>query len=270
MMGMPGRISPRDAALAFQGLAFLVIGIALSYSAFVWGAAALNIAALVGSVLFWYAVVLLLFTFPLRRTLRMFLLHIRRPLQVVAFTSYLVIHLFLYGFLLDAILSVLYGAPSQSVTPSIFVTTNVFNPPSLLSALLDLAYNPSITLMITPVLNAVLSLYGVSVALVIGVLFVANIGKTRELGRICTAWNRARSLVVLPAVGVVLGASCCLSVPFLLAVALPSFAVLNSVLWVFYATYFLFPPFAIAVLCLNLHAIERISAKAAPLHTSKT
>ncbi|HML02833.1 MAG TPA: hypothetical protein VK487_05600 [Candidatus Bathyarchaeia archaeon] len=269
MIRMRGKLGPKEAAIVFQGLSFLVIGTALTYFAYVWGSVSLNMGALVGSILFWYAIVLLLFAFPLRGAFKIFLGNVRRALVAVAFVFYLVIHVFLYGFLLDAIFASVYGVSSLTVAPSIFVTTNVFYPPSLLSALLGLSYNPSINVILTPVLSAVLSFYGVSVALVIGVLFVANIAKAGELGKLCTAWGRARSLVVLPALGIVLGASCCLSVPFLIAFAVPSIAVLTSIVWLFYLTYFIFPPFAIAVLCLNLYSIEKISAKAAPMATGR-
>lgn len=260
-MKMRGRITPRESAVLFQGLSFLVLGIVMSYFAYLWGPATLNFGAFVGSVLFWCAVILLLFAFPLRRTIKIFSGHIHSIPMAATFAAYLAIHLFLYGFMLDAILTSFYGAPSSSVPMSIFLTTNVFTPPSLTNALLGLAYNPSITVIITPVLNSVLSFYGISVALVIGVLLVANIGKTHELGRLCTAWNKARSLILLPALGVILGASCCLSVPFLIAIAIPSMAVPASALWL---SYFLFPPFAVAVLYMNLYSIEKISAKVQP------
>ena len=69
-------------------------------------------------------------------------------------------------------------------------------------------------------------------------------------------------MVIFPALGIVLGASCCLSVPILVTVAAPSAAVLSSSLWLYDATYFLFPPAAVILLYLNLYSVGRITANA--------
>jgi membrane protein implicated in regulation of membrane protease activity len=65
---------------------------------------------------------------------------------------------------------------------------------------------------------------------------------------------------VLPALGVVLGASCCLSVAGLVALAVPSASQLSSLLWVYYVTFFLFPLVAAVLLWLNLRSIQSITA----------
>lgn len=251
----------RKVILALQGLSFLVIGVALSYFAYLWGITSINPSALVGSILFWYAIIFLLLAFPLRAAAKIFSRQVRTPFGAGVFSFYLAVHLFLYGFLLEAILSSIYGQPSLIVSPSIYVTVNVFTPPSLLNALLGLAYNPSITLILTPTIGATLSLYNIFVALVIGLLFIANIGRTKELGELCTMRNKASSFIALPVLGIVLGASCCLSVPVLITLLAPSAAVLASAVWLYYATYFLFPPFAAVVLSINLYTIGRISSK---------
>lgn len=251
---------PKDIAIALQGLVFLVLGVVLSYFGYVWGSVSLNPNELLGCVLFWYAVVSLLLTFPLREATRSFFQYISRPFGAGVFTGYLATHLILYGFLLEAILTSVYGRGASAVSPVFFVTTNVFFPPSLSSALFDVAYNPSIIMTVPPVFSAALSLYSISVALVIDVLIVASIGKTRELGELCTKGRKAKSFVALPALGIVFGASCCLSVAGLISLASPSASLLISTVWVYYVAYFFFPTIAVLLLYLNLRSIEKISA----------
>lgn len=242
------------------GLILLSLGVVLSYFGYIWGLISPNPNELVGSFLFWYAIVYLLLTFPLRRAARSFSSYVSKPLGAGVFAGYLAIHLVLYGFLLDAILTSAYGSSAFVVSPAFVVTTNLFSPPSLSSALSDLAYNPSIIMMVPPVFFVALSFYSISVALVIAFLIVASIGKTKEIGELCTRGKKARSFVVLPALGIVFGASCCLSVAGLVSLALPSASLLSSVIWIYYGTYFLFPSVAIVLLYLNLRSIERISA----------
>lgn len=237
----------------------LGLGVALSYLGYVWDDISPNPNELLGSVLFWCAVVYLLLSFPFFEATRSFSSYVRRPFVAGVFAGYLAIHLVLYGFLLEGILASVYGSNAFAVSPVFLVTTNVFAPPSLSSAMFDLAYNPSIVVAVPPIFSAALSLYSISVALIIAVLVVASIGKTMEIGRLCTKGKRARTLVALPAIGIVLGASCCLSVAGLISVVVPSTAVLTSVIWAYYFTYFSFPSVAVVLLYLNLRSIERIS-----------
>ena len=113
---------------------------------------------------------------------------------------------------------------------------------------------------IPPLLSVALSLYSLVIAVIIAILIVANIGKTRELGKVCSTGTRSRSMVLFPALGIALGASCCLSVPLLVSLAVPTAAALSSLLWVYDATYYLFPPFAVVLLYLNLYSVGKITA----------
>jgi hypothetical protein len=258
---MHGRSRPRDSTLALNGISFLVIGILLSYSSYSWGITSLNPSALMGAILFWYAILFLLLAFPLREAASIFYRQVRTFFGAGVFSIYLTIHLLLYGFLLEAILASVFGQPAFSLSPRIYVNVNVFMPPSLLNMLLGLAYNPSITAVLTPAIGATLSLYGIAVALLIGLLLVANIGRTRELGELCTRGEKAGSFIILPTIGIVLGASCCLSVPFLITLAEPSAALLASAIWIYYATYFFFPAFTGTILYINLYAVGRASTR---------
>jgi hypothetical protein len=242
------------------GLTFLILGVVLSYFGYIWGSISPNPNEFLGSVFFWYAIVSLLLVFPLREATRDFSIFIRKRLGAAVFVGYLVIHLLLYGFLLEGILTSIYGTAALAVSPGFLITTNVFSPASLSSTLFDLAYNPSVIVTVAPVFSAALSLYSISVAVIIAVLVVANIGKTTEIGELCTRAKRARSFVVLPALGIVFGASCCLSVAGLVSLVVPSASLLTSVVWIYYVTYFIFPAIAVVLLYLNLQSIQKISA----------
>jgi len=242
------------------GSTLLCLGVVLSYFGYLWGEVTLNPGELLGSFLFWYGVAFLLFAFPFRKAFDGFLNYIRTPLGAGVFAVYIAIHLVLYGFLLEVILASIYGSSYLAVSPAFFAATNVFSPPSFTSALLDLAYNPSIVVAIPPVFSAALSFYAISVALLVAVLVVTSIGETRVIGDICTRGKKARSFVILPTLGIVFGASCCLSVAGLVSLAVPSAVELTSLLWVYFAVYFLLPPLAVVLLYLNLRSIDRISS----------
>jgi len=182
---------------------------------------------------------------------------------VGVFVLYLAIHLLLYGFVLDAALASVYGLGSFSTGSSFLLTTNLFTPPSFTSLVFDVAYNPIIAVTAPPFFSAALTFYSVAVALIIAVLVVASIGKTRELSAIRKATGKARTFVILPALGIVLGATCCLSVAGLVSLASPTASLLNSTPSIYYTTYFLFPCLAMVILYLNLRSIERVSEGAA-------
>lgn len=245
------------------GSILLLTGLSLSYFGYLWGEASPNPSELVGSLFFWLGFAYLLFVFPLREVARSLGTSLRRSHGAWLFACYLAVHLVLYGFVLEGILAVAYGTEVLAVSSGFIITTDVFSPPSLSSALFDLVYNPSIVATVQPIFSVALSFYSIFMATVIAVLVVTNVARTRELGELCTMWGRTRSFVLLPALGVALGASCCLSVAGLLAIAAPSLSVLESNIWAYYATYFAFPTLAVFLLWFNLRAIRRISAKLA-------
>jgi hypothetical protein len=247
-------------ATAYQAVFMLLLGLVISSLGYVSNLSVVNPDEVVGPALFWIAVGVLLFAFPLRAAVVAFGRAVRRPLGAGIFASYLTAHILLYGFILDVIVASIYGASSLAQSFSFLVTTNLFLPASVPALIFDVAYNPSIVLTAPPVFGVALSFYGMAVAVIIAVLIVANIGKAREVGELRTRARKTRSYVVLPVMGIVLGASCCLSVAGVVALAVPSAAALTSVTWVYYTTYFLLPSVAITVLYLNLHSVERIAA----------
>ncbi len=231
----------------------------MTYYGYVLGAASPNYGEVAGPLILWSAVVLVVLSIPLRKATGMFLSSVRTRLGAGVFAGYIMIHLVLYGFLLEGILAALYGAGAFVVPPGLFVATDVILPPSALSLGLELTYNPQFVLNVPPLFSADLSMYAVAVAFVVAVLVVANIEETRTLRRLRSETGRARAFVLLPALGTILGASCCVSVAGLVGLAIPSTEVVLSVLWVYYVTYFVLPLVAIALLVLNLYSTSKIS-----------
>lgn len=235
------------------------VGLVLAYFGYVLGVVSLNVDELFGSGIFWCAVVYLLLAFPFRKALQAFSEYVFTLPGTIVFVFYMAVHLILYGFLFESIVASVFGASTLAVTPSFFVSTNVFLPPSITSALFDVAFNPSIVATLPPIFSVVLSFYSISIAFVIAVLVLANIRQTKELNRVRSAAGKAKVFVVLPAIGIFFGASCCLSVAGVLSLISPTASVILSAPWVFYATYFLLPLVAIVVLYLNLLSVSKIS-----------
>lgn len=258
---LKGRRVGGNIVFQIHGLTFIGLAVLTSFFAYLWGSVSPNPAELLAPTLFWYAASFLLLAYPLREAWRAFLGHIKTVFGAGVFALYLALHVVLYGFMLESILVSFFGRPFASAAVSVYVTTSVFAPASVTNAVLALWFNPWITITVPPVFNDALSFYSLDIAVIIAILIVANVGKTRELGSLCTAQLRSRSMLLIPALGIALGASCCLSVPILLTVAAPSAVVLSSTLWVYDATYFLFPPFAVVLLYLNLRSVERIAAR---------
>jgi hypothetical protein len=255
-----GRVG-RSLAIPIHGLVFIGLAVVTSSFAYLWGAVSPNPAEVLAPTLFWYAVSVLLIAYPLRGAFETFLRYVKTPMGAGVFVLYLVLHLVLYGYMLEGILISFFDQPAISGPVSVYVTTSVFAPPSLANALAGLWFNPWITVTVPPTFEAALSFYSLVIAVVIAILIVANIGRARELGRACSANLKSRAIVVLPALGIILGASCCLSIPVLIVVSAPSLATLSANLWLYDAVYFLFPPFAVVLLYLNLRSVVKITAK---------
>ena len=248
-----------------SALALACLGLALSYFGYVLGPVSINVNELVGTGVFWCAVVFLLLTIPLRKGMVAASKYIRTSFGKAVFAFYFVFHLLLYGFLFEAVLAAAYGVHPFVTAAGLYVSTNVFVPPSVESTIFDIAYNPTITLVVPPVFSMVLSFYGLSAAVIISTLVLANIGRVRELSKVCTTERKARTFVILPAIGLVFGASCCLSVAALVSLFPPAAAILTSSAWVYYGTYFFFPAIAAVLLYLNLRSIENISSSIRPI-----
>ncbi|MDG6937873.1 MAG: hypothetical protein JRN42_04960 [Nitrososphaerota archaeon] len=242
----------------------LVLGLVLSYFGYIWAAPSVDPAELAGALVFWVGVVSILLAFPLRSVFLDFVRSLKTAMGPVVFVGYLASHLLLYGFLLDGIVTALQGPQLLGTsTPGLLVYTDTFVPPSLLSALLDLSYNPAIIFTYPPEFSAALSFYAIAMAVLIATLVVANVARTRELGKLCTTSKRARAYVLAPAVGIILGSSCCLSVAGVVSLFLLPAALADSLasnLTVYYFTYFVLPVFAAVVLYLNYVSVRKFSS----------
>lgn len=263
-MDRPRRDLTLVALQASPGVAVAVLGVTLTYFGYLWGLASPNPAELSGPVIFFAAVLYVLFSLPLRGALQSFYQAVRTKLGAGIFVGYLVVHLVLYGFLLEEVLALTGWSAALAVPSSgLFVYTDVFYPPSLTSAVFNLSYNPSIIFNLLPVFSAALSAYAIALALVIAILVVANVSETKKVSRICSAARKARSYVLVPVLGIILGASCCLSVAGLVSLYTLPLAVaaeVSSNATVYYLTYFFLPAFAIVILYLNLRSTSKLGA----------
>lgn len=236
----------------------LAIGVALAHAAYSEGPpTGFNAWEAAGSLLFWYGTTYLAFRFPLKQTFKLFARNIRGRLGLAAFTLYAAFHLLLYGFILEYIFVRAYAPGLQVYQPAAWINTNLVLPPTPTNTLLGLTYNPSITLIVPPFFGAVLSLYSIASATILGALVVANVGLIGEVGA-CGLALKSRTYVALPALGVVLGASCCLSPPILIALVAPVTAAVTYSLPAYYTTYFAFPPLAMLALYLNQRSLQRL------------
>jgi hypothetical protein len=247
---------------AISALVLGFLGTALAGLGYAYAGAAFNLNEVFGPAVFWCGLVYFLLSVPFREAAGTFARSVRTSPGAAVFALYMTVHLLLYGFLFEGVLASIYGIGSFAAPAGLLVTTNLFAPLSLGSLVFDLAYNPIVLMTAPPVFSAALSFYSVAVAFVIAVLVVANMGRTRELGALRTATKKAKTFVVLPTMGIVLGASCCLSVAGLVSLATPATSILTSSPWIYYVTYFLFPCIAVVVLYLNLRAMKSFQARA--------
>jgi hypothetical protein len=213
MNGRGASAVQRSLAVPIHGVTFIGLAVLTSFFAYLWGATSPNPAELLAPGLFWYAVSFMLLAYPLRDAFQIFRRYIWTAFGAGVFALYLALHVVLYGFMLESILVSFFDRPFVSASASVYVTTSVFAPPSVLNAVYGLWFNPWVTITIPPSFSDALSFYSLDIAVIIAILIVANIGKTRELGKICSTRMKSRSMVIFPAVGIALGASCCLSVP---------------------------------------------------------
>jgi hypothetical protein len=223
-----------------------------------------------GSFLFWSSLVGLVFLFPLAYVGRLFVKYIKKARGLLLFTSYLSVHLVLYGLILEGIIAYSLKIAPSVTQPSASIGSVPLFPVSAAAILAGLGFNPSVDLFIPPVFVLALSFYTISVSLVIAVLVLTNVMKVVEIGKMCGRALKSRSLVILPALGVIGGAACCLSLPILLSLAGPATAVISNNSDVWYGAYFIFPAATAVGLKYNMDSTERIASKMTKIVTAKT
>lgn len=222
------------------------------------------------SFLFWFSIVGLVFLYPLSYVVRLFTRYIKQPRGLLLFVSYTSVHLVLYGLILEGIIAYTFKTPSLVTQPSASIASVPLFPVSAASILAGFGFNPSVDLFIPPVFVLALSFYTISLSLVIAVLVLTNVMKVVEIGKLCGRALKSRSLVILPALGVVGGAACCLSLPILISLAAPTAAVITNNASIWYAAYFIFPAATAVGLKYNMDSTERIASKMSKIVASKT
>lgn len=256
-------VKSSGSAYQFLGLALIcfVASFALSYvSYFFQSLSGFNSSQALASFIFWTAILALALRFPLRSIVKSFAGYVRSMRGFLIFTAYLSVHLVVYGFILETIVASLYPAVVNfSLQPYLSISALPLRPIGPEGILLGFFVYPNVTLTILPFLGASLSLYSIVMAIIIGVLVTTNIKKAIELRDACSRLRKSSAFVALPVLGVVGGASCCLSLPLFITLFAPAAALSYSYQVAYYVTYFLFPPITALALTLNLSSINKIS-----------
>jgi hypothetical protein len=255
--------SPRNPIIGSSLLILLVAcSFVLLFIAYNFGPSAiLDVYETLASLLFWGSILGFLLAVPLRNVLSLFASYMMRIQGTIWFVIYLSVHLFVYGLLLEGILIFLYKIPPIISQASVNTSSILAYPQSAITMLEDFAFNPSLNIVIPPGLSLSLSLYSFVVALVIAVLVVANVGKVMEVSKICTLRKKSLTYMVLPAAGVIGGAACCISLPFLIYLIAPASAYFTNSFDAYYIAYLAFPAATAIALRLNLDSTMKITSK---------
>lgn len=219
------------------------------------------------SILFWAVLLGLCFSFPLRSSLRAFVTYIKTSRGVAVYVVYTSFHLLLYGIILETILASLYSSlGSAPIQAGLVISSQPLQPLSATTLVGNFFFNPNLAVLIPPAFEISLSLYSIVMAIIIGILVQVNVMKTIELRNECSLVRKSTAFIALPVIGVVGGASCCLSLPlFVTLLAAPAVSLAStSISAAYFLTYFLFPLGTAIVLKLNLDSIIRIKRALTP------
>jgi len=208
----------------------------------------------IASTTFWLATTYILVRYLFLDAYRIVLRSLRSLTGSSIFFGYMITHYFLYGLVIEKIL----GA---SLTGDFWLGATVapMTPPSMYTALMSLSLNPTLSIIVG---GFVVSLNPSSITLG----FLASLLVSANVMMILELWHAAPTttksvIVAAPALGVTSGATCCLSIPALIAGLSPvGNAILLSPLGpgVLITLYFVLPIITIAILKLNLNHICRL------------
>jgi hypothetical protein len=258
-----GATTTRDYRFLTLALLGIVLAFAISYASyFVQSLSEFNSLYALGSLIFWIAILALVFRFALSSVARSFASYARSRSGIAIFAAYMSLHLLVYGFILETIITALTGTSTNlTLQPTVGIFASPLNPIGAESILVGYFIYPNLTLTILPFLIASLSLYSIAMALIIGVLVVTNIKRALDLKSECSRLKKSTAFVAMPLIGVVGGASCCLSLPLFVSLFAPAVTLSFSYQMAYYITYFLFPPATALALKLNLSSIDKVSKK---------
>lgn len=247
-------------------IAFAVFGLVASFlisylSYFQAVSSPFNGSQAFASLLFWVVVLGVCLSFPLRGAFRAFLGYIKTVRGFAVYAIYTSLHLLVYGIILETIVAVMY--PSFWDVPvqgGVVLSSQPLYPLTGLTLLGNFFFNPNLAALVPPIFDVSLSLYSIALAVIIGILVQVNVMRTIELRNTCSLARRSTAFIALPVIGVVGGASCCLSLPlFVTLLAAPTVSLASpSIIAVYFLTYFLFPPGTAVILKLNLDSINRV------------
>ena len=242
-------------------LALLAISFPLAYFSYTVPYGLFTVFEGSASFAFWFSIAGLVFLYPLSYVGSLFGKYVQKPKGILLFVSYLSVHLVLYGLLLEGLIDYSFKVASVVTQFTANLGSVPLYPVSFDSILAGFGFNPSIDLFIPPYFILALSFYTITLSVIIAVLVLTNIMKVLEIGKMCGVALKSRTLVVLPALGVIGGAACCLSLPLLISIAAPTAALItnNTVVW--YVAYFAFPTVTAVGLKYNMDSTMRIATK---------
>ncbi len=210
--------------------------------------------SLLGNLIFWISLVIILYKTVLFNAFSYIRKNFTRTTLAI-FGVYLSIHYFVYSIALEKILTGIYGQLFLVNSPFFTVTATHFYPSSLYATFINLIFNPSIVAGIPPDYYIELSFYAIFMGFIIATLVTANIIRVIRMAGFL---KRAKVILLAPLLGVIGGGSCCISIPILLATAIPAANVLfftsigNSALFL---AYVILPPLTAVGLKLNYDAM---------------
>jgi len=215
----------------------------------------------IASVIFWATIVLLALSFPLRHALNLFAKGVKTIRGFSTFVIYAPLHLLLYGLLLEAVLGFVYRIPASTHSYSLYLASTPLYPLSFPDVIAGFGFNPSLSLILPPLYDLGMTAYSVSIALIISILVTANVTRIVTLGKVCTTAQKSRAFVLLPLIGVVGGAACCLSLPVLISLIAPAAAAISNSPVAYYVASFVFPPVTAIALSINLNSTDKMANK---------
>ncbi|MEM3670549.1 MAG: hypothetical protein QW767_02270 [Thermoprotei archaeon] len=254
-----------------RGVAYAAMmagGVAVTAASYMLRPEAASSLASLGTIVFWASFITLVLFRALRGELVSAKKYLRKPAGELVFLSYLLLHLFLYGSILAEGIALFYGK-GFVIGSGLFVNYNLVPDLSLRSVFLDLFVNPSLTIQIPGVLASDLALYNFVVGFLVALLIVANFDLVSGIQSRCSRTRRWSSYVGLPVLGVLGGASCCVSVPAILAIATPTVALAVEAYHIITLTYFGLPSATVIALALNYRATAKVLLRTSTLSDPK-
>jgi hypothetical protein len=178
------------------------------------------------------------------------------------FFGYISVHLVIYGFLLERILVAVFGAPPGNTGAAVLVSSNfAIQPHTWYNMLLLVTVDPNLTILAPPYYGVVLGPFSIISALIIAILVVGNFFRLMKVSSAIRKWGGS---TLIPFAGIVGGASCCISIPELLAAFSPAiYAVTLAPLGVVVLNvlYYALPISVAVALKLNLDSLSRVPVK---------